>query len=243
MASEPKHLVVLRDLRMQITGGRWGPDEQLPTEEELAAAYGVSRQTIRRAFQDLVADGLVDRTRGRGTFAKPSGALYLRQMGSIDDLLALSSDTTMEILTPLQVIVDVSAAGRLRLGGDRVGRVSFVRIHAGVRFCETQVFLPPVVAQSLIERGLLDVDGGVSEATVIGLLEENKIRHIAEAHQSITAEPAGPAAAAILGCPAGQPLLRIDRVYLDDAGDPVELATSRFVSAHYSYRTILRRTR
>jgi hypothetical protein len=70
----------------------------------LAKEYGVSRHTIRRAFQDLIADELVHRTRGRGTFAVSPGELYVKQLGSIDDLMALSEDTQMEIsrLSPVR---------------------------------------------------------------------------------------------------------------------------------------------
>jgi hypothetical protein len=39
----------------------------------------------------------------------------------------------------------------------------------------------------------------------------------------------------------GDLVLRVDRLYLDDADDPVELAVSYFDPAHYSYRAKLRR--
>jgi GntR family transcriptional regulator len=42
--------------------------EKLPTEQEMAQSIGVNRLTVRRAIEDLVADGLVQRVRGRGTF-------------------------------------------------------------------------------------------------------------------------------------------------------------------------------
>ena len=40
----------------------------LPTERTLASAFGVSRITVRRAIQDLKAEGLVDSRRSQGTF-------------------------------------------------------------------------------------------------------------------------------------------------------------------------------
>ena len=66
-------------------------------------------------------------------------------------------------------------------------------------------------------------------------------RSIKGAEQSITAAAAPPAAAGHLECAPGEPVLRIDRLYTDDADAPVELAVSYFDPAHYSYRVRLRR--
>lgn len=46
---------------------------RLEAETSLAQHYGVSRDTVRRALADLARDGLIQSTRGRGTFVLPSG--------------------------------------------------------------------------------------------------------------------------------------------------------------------------
>lgn len=48
----------------------WKPGEQIPTESELCAQYGVSRITMRHAIARLVNRGLLERGRGRGTFVR-----------------------------------------------------------------------------------------------------------------------------------------------------------------------------
>jgi DNA-binding GntR family transcriptional regulator len=67
-------------------------------------------------------------------------------------------------------------------------------------------------------------------------------RSIKGAEQSITAAAAPPSVAEHLECEPGQPVLRIDRLYTDDTGTPVELAVSYFDPAHYSYQVRLRRS-
>jgi GntR family transcriptional regulator len=124
--------VVARELRNAILQGHYADGRRLPTEAELAERHQASRQTIRRAFQDLVAEGMVYRVAGRGTFVTPQDGAYLRQFGSIDDLMALSVDTQMDVTEPLRRQVDVAAASRLRLAGDVVHAVSFRRLHHGV---------------------------------------------------------------------------------------------------------------
>jgi GntR family transcriptional regulator len=71
---------VLADLRRRLARGEFG--SRFPGDEELRAAYGVSRHTVREAVRRLQAEGVVERGRGRGTFVRepmieqPLGAFY-----------------------------------------------------------------------------------------------------------------------------------------------------------------------
>ncbi|VDA99590.1 hypothetical protein S1OALGB6SA_661 [Olavius algarvensis spirochete endosymbiont] len=66
--SMKKHLIISRDLREKIRLGLLPPGSRLAAERELADAYGVSRPTVGRALNDLVAGGLVERRVGSGSF-------------------------------------------------------------------------------------------------------------------------------------------------------------------------------
>ena len=55
-------------IRDAIRNGEYADGRQLPTEEQFAASYSVSRQTVRRAMQDLVSEGIIYRVAGRGTY-------------------------------------------------------------------------------------------------------------------------------------------------------------------------------
>jgi GntR family transcriptional regulator len=63
----PLHHQVYLDLRTALDDGVWRPGDRLPTERGLAGDYGCSLITIRRALSELVHDGRIERTRGRGT--------------------------------------------------------------------------------------------------------------------------------------------------------------------------------
>jgi DNA-binding GntR family transcriptional regulator len=232
---------VASDLRTAILQHRYDSGERLPTEAQLAARYQLSRQTVRRAFQDLVSDGLVYRVPGRGSFATPRDGQYVRHFGSIEDLMGLSLDTDLELLTPLTRRVDVAAAGRLQLVSDVVSTVSFRRRHEGQPFCVTDVYLPPSLGKRLEDVPELLTEGFTSRVTVIGLLDERLDQPITTADQSITAAAASHDVAHLLGVLAGQPVLRIDRIYSDGGDTPVELAVSYFRPDLYSYRLKLRR--
>jgi len=64
----PLHHQVYLDMTAALDGGEWRPGERIPTERDLAERYGCSLITVRRALGELVREGRLERTRGRGTF-------------------------------------------------------------------------------------------------------------------------------------------------------------------------------
>ncbi|MDL9938637.1 GntR family transcriptional regulator [Gordonia sp. ABSL1-1] len=237
---EPAYRTLAEDLRRRIADGEFPEGVRLPTEAELSEAHGLSRQTVRRAFQELVADQVVYRVPGRGTFAAQGRGRYLRQLGSIEDLMNLSADTDMTVLEAPTRSVDLEAAGRLRLDTDVVYRIVFCRIHDGTPFVVTTVWWPEEIARLVVDSP--DVAQGASSSyTMIGLLEPHLVSPIVECAQSITAVAADAVVAERLGCAEGRPVLRVDRMYSDRRGVAVELAVSHFLPEYYTYRVTLRR--
>lgn len=66
---------VADDLRRAIDRGELPPGSTLPPEQELAERYGVSRQTVRQALQQLTSEGLLASGRGRGRIVRDSTRL------------------------------------------------------------------------------------------------------------------------------------------------------------------------
>ena len=65
----PKYQRIADRLRAQLTGENHIRTMKLPTEKELCARYGVSRQTVRQALAVLEAEGLIERRQGSGAYA------------------------------------------------------------------------------------------------------------------------------------------------------------------------------
>src|SRR6266508_2118015 len=57
-------------MRDEILKGTYTAGQPLPSEEALAAEFGVSRPTIREGIKTLVAEGLVEVSRPRGTIVR-----------------------------------------------------------------------------------------------------------------------------------------------------------------------------
>lgn len=144
---------LLDDVRRRMDGGEYG--ERLPPEAELAAAYGVSRQTVREALRRLVAEGRLDRRRGRGTEIRP--VEFEQTLGGLSSLFRVIEDSgvaqTNEILA-LAEHTDPPVAERLGLPAD-TPLVHLDRLRwAGDRpLALDRAWLPAAIA-----RPLLDVD-------------------------------------------------------------------------------------
>lgn len=55
-------------LAAEIHRGAYASGSKLPSERELAASYGTSRTSVRQAVEDLIEEGILFRTVGKGTF-------------------------------------------------------------------------------------------------------------------------------------------------------------------------------
>jgi GntR family transcriptional regulator len=73
---------VLEDLRRRLGAGEFA--DRFPGDIELANQYRVSRHTVREAVRRLQGEGLLDRTRGRGTFVREP--VIEQQLGTLYSL-------------------------------------------------------------------------------------------------------------------------------------------------------------
>ena len=64
----PLYYQLQEAIRAKIANGTYKPDEPIPTELELQDEYSVSRETVRKAINELVMVGLVEKRRGKGTY-------------------------------------------------------------------------------------------------------------------------------------------------------------------------------
>ncbi|MFF9342968.1 MULTISPECIES: GntR family transcriptional regulator [unclassified Streptomyces] len=91
---------VSQSLRASILGRTPDAPLRLPTEERLAAHYGVSVLTMRQALKELEEEGLISRHRRRGTFIEPGArrSTPRRLLGSIDAIVAQQSGERTTVL-------------------------------------------------------------------------------------------------------------------------------------------------
>ncbi len=73
--NKSKYEQIQEELAQQIRQGTLSPGDKLPTEQNLAATYGVSRLTVRQAISGLISSGLVQSIQGKGSFVSEKPVL------------------------------------------------------------------------------------------------------------------------------------------------------------------------
>lgn len=97
------------EIERGLDDGDW-----LPTEPDLAARFGVNRHTLRRAVDELIAEGLVERVHGRGTRVLARGLVYgLGRDTKFTERLAASGRTAqVTLLDQSEIAADGGVARR-----------------------------------------------------------------------------------------------------------------------------------
>jgi DNA-binding FadR family transcriptional regulator len=93
----------LEQLRWRITEGKWAIGERLPTEPELSAELGISRNTVREAMRVLAFSGLIEIRQGDGS--------YLRSMTDPLGAMRALSHCSLEQAQETRQILEVEAVG------------------------------------------------------------------------------------------------------------------------------------
>ncbi|MCH8571623.1 GntR family transcriptional regulator [Nesterenkonia sp. AY15] len=223
----PKYYRVKEELRRLAREA--GPEASLPTERTLAARYQTSRTTVRQAISELVAEGLLNRTQGKGTFVAPSRPTYVRQLTSFtQDAEAQHLKSTSDILGIDTVPADAYLAEQLRvpLGGE-LTRLERVRVINGEPLAHETAYLP---------GDLLDLKQHLARnGSLYAILRNHYGTTIAEVEDTVMTVVAGPLEAHLLGIETGAPLLLTQRRGLDANGIPVEWTRSAFRGDRFQF--------
>lgn len=93
--SRPIYEQVKDAFRRLIISGALSPEEKLPSVRELAAQLVINPNTIQRAYRELEAEGYINSIPGKGSFARPRGAV---DSELARELLRRFDDTVNELL-------------------------------------------------------------------------------------------------------------------------------------------------
>src|SRR5262249_37572132 len=210
---QPKHQQ-LKEALVRLMEGL-PMDAPLPAERELSEAHGISRQTVRQALHQLVAEGRIYRRQGSGTYVASHKAMHAVDLDDRAD-----GGTDAETAGSVRLVgvdrrrPDPQEAAALGLAeGTEVLQIERLRIADGEGVG--------------VERVTVDAarfDGLWASAADADALPrffwDSHGLEVAEAEQTIEAVPASAREAGLLGVAGGIPLLLVRRRPPDSGGRP-----------------------
>jgi len=221
-------------LRQRLVDGTYSALQQLPTEDELASEFGVSRATLRQAVGELVQRGLLVRRQGRGTFVAEGAGIHAGQRfrGSLSDLLDETRRTTVsDIDLKHHAPIPTRVAALLELEEPMATTVRRVRLMAGTVFALTVNYLPNEFGRLLTEREL-------RKSSLMALLQQKGVQLVSGV-QWIRSQVAEPLVAESLELDFGDPVLYVERVLYGPSKRPIEVVQSWYRGDAYEYTVAL----
>lgn len=231
----PLYQQIFEEIKGAIEEGEYAPKERIPSEPELAAKYGVSRITVRRAVEDLCAEGYLVKQQGRGTFVStPHINRRLLQYTVARSFTDVCHDNEMtpgaRVVSRLIVPVRSEEAKFFELD-DKALLLYIQRIRTadGQPIFEENVFLPYEGNQDLMDADLEDV------SLFDKIAETGGARPTRTPQRTVEAVRATQEQASRLAIAPGDPLLFLNAWFADDQDRPVCIGRQYYVGARYRF--------
>lgn len=213
----PLYVQIRENLRKEIKGSRLHPGSKLPSEDELAAQYGVSRMTVRQGIMDLIDEGLLYRRHGLGTFvAQPQ---VERDHTGLSNFFESARQKGIE--ASMRVLIADILPARLKVAkalnlkeGELAIRIKTLRYSDGISVTVHDAYVPYRLFSQLLQEDL--------EARHMWDYMEQYGYKVKKAVQRLEAREADEELADLLGVEVGSPILYKERTVYTDDGTPIE---------------------
>ena len=229
-----------RSVKQQITealgSGKWKHGQRIASEPQLAARFGVSVGTVRKAIGELQAENILVREQGRGTFVVSHTRDYMLNVF----FRIVDADGHKELPT-------VSLIGMKRGRADR-SIAALLNLAPRAPVIDIEALLSLKGRPTIFDRIRLPAQrfGELGEhlfarrtGTIYGLFQERFGITVVRADERITAVAAGEREARVLGVARGAPLLRIQRVAYTYKDVPVDARVRLVDSSRHGYLSVL----
>ena len=234
-ASQPLYHRVYREIAKGIESGILHPGDRLPSERSLCEQLGVSRATVRRAVEELTADGLVE-ARGRGSFVRDDAV-----MEPPNTLMSLNEVARSRGLDPTSLVL------RAEVRAATIDEADAFAIAPGADLFELERLrmldgLPISVDINRVPLRILPGAPEIEWATA-SLYEalEAAGSPPARADYELEARPAGARQAELLGLAPDAPVLYATTVAIGDDGRVVDLGRTVYRADRYRFQATLMR--
>lgn len=237
-AGMPLYRAVKRALLHAIETAALAPGAMLPSEARLAKAFGVSIGTLRQSVGELVAEHILVRRQGRGTFvATHSTERFLFQFFHLERVDGVREPPQVELLAFERGRLDDEAADALGLRpGDAALLLENRLLLQGRAVVHDRLWLPAASFKGLSEKRLRERPG-----TIYRFYQDEFGITVVRALERARAVAADRSVARVLGVAMGTPMLQVRRTALTFGDKPVEYRVSTMSTAMHDYVQTLSR--
>lgn len=241
ITSMPRYIQAREALNAQIQAGELQPGNKLPSEDQLAAQFGVSRMTIRKSLDDLIAMGLIYRRHGVGTFVSQS--TVQRDHTKLTDFFEscrLNGRTPEARLLKKEIIAanEKMAEALGVLPGASLVRLATLRMVDQTPITYHDAYLPVKLFPDLVDA---EADTLNLDSQHVWQLIEKMGFNAANVVERLEAKIADKPIASILDVTEGSPILYGERVLYSDDGTPLKYADCFNRGDRFSLTIVLER--
>ena len=198
----PLYFQLEQILRDEIESGAYQPGSLIPTELELIDLFGISRTTVRQAIHDLVQEGLLYRTKSKGTFvARPKVSQHFIHsfLSYKDDVRNNGAEPATEVLGLSKMALPVELGAEASELGNIVVCLYRKRFVDGEPFVRVKTYLPYEPCKFLLEHDM-------ANESLYELLDKKKETRVVRIVRSCEIQAADAEDSKILGVKRGQPI-------------------------------------
>ena len=239
-AGKPRYVILSDELRDGIRAGKWVPGDLLPSEAQLCLQFGVSRGTVVKAIDVLLAEGLLQRRQGVGTFvSRPAlhrSPGYLR--GFSEAVRRQGRVPTHRLIGQRQL--DLSEA--LQFGCDEPALLlDRIRLVDGLPWAIHTALVPMRIAATVPALTGPDSRVANSDFSLYKTFDEAGLE-IDHADETINVRLATGKEAVHLGLELPFAVMLVHRKSFDNRGNLIELIEAVYLQDCYTYDTRLVRS-
>jgi GntR family transcriptional regulator len=235
-ADAPLYRLVKRALQRAIERGHYVAGATLPSETELALALGVSIGTLRHAVDELVAEHILVRRQGRGTFVATHNAdRFLFQFFHVERSDGLREVPQVDLVAFERVRIEDEAAQAMGMKpGDAAIQIDNRLLLQGSAVIHDRLTLPAQLFKGLTEKRFRE-----RPSTIYHLYQTEYGITVTRALERARAVAVDRNAARILGITAGMPVMQVRRTAFTFSDKPVEYRVSTISTTHHEYVHLL----
>ena len=198
----PKYIIISNEIEDKINNGEYRFGGKLPTEEELTNLYQVSRNTIRKAIDNLTKKGYVIPIQGSGMFIRD---ISMEKAINLENFRGLSVDYPNSVIET--TILDFEEIG----ANEVIANIMKCEINTPLYYVSRLRKIdgqPWVIEYSYFNREqvpYLDLD--IINSSIYSYIRDTLNKQIGYVDRVIEASPLNPKDAKLLGLEIGDPAL------------------------------------